>query len=68
MTWRDRKVVGMLATVPTSEADSDEVESSVKVPGQRQMENFARPSVINLYNTFMVWMSLIKECQHILDP
>ena len=30
VTWRDRRVVSMLATVPTSEADSDEVERSVK--------------------------------------
>ena len=43
----------MLATVPTSEADSGEVERSVKVNGQWQMENFASPGVINLYNTFM---------------
>ena len=34
VTWCDRKVVSVLATVPTSEADSGEVERSVKVKGQ----------------------------------
>ena len=43
----------MLATVPTSEADSGEVERSVKVNGQWQMENFAYPGVMNIYNTFI---------------
>jgi len=53
VTWRDRKVVSVLATVPTSEADSDEVERSVKVSGHWEKRNFARPGVINLYNTYM---------------
>ena len=53
MTWHDRKVGSMLATVPTSEADSGEVEGSVKVNGQWQKKDFARSGVINLYNTFM---------------
>lgn len=53
VTWRDRKVVSMLATLPTGEEDSDEVERSVKVNGHWQKKNFARPGVINLYNTFM---------------
>ena len=48
--WGDRKVVSMLATVPTSEAASDLVERSMTVNGQWQMN---RPGVINLYNTFM---------------
>ena len=33
VTWHDRKVFSALATVPTSEADADEVERSVKVSG-----------------------------------
>ena len=53
VTWRDRKVVSMLATLPTGEEDSDEVERSVKVNGHWQKKNFARPGVINLYNTFV---------------
>jgi len=53
MTWCDKEVVSMLTTVPTSEADSGEVERTVKVNGQWQMEKFACPGVINLYNTFM---------------
>ena len=53
-TRRDRKGVSMLfaCTVPTSKAHSGEVERIVKVNGQWQMENFAHPDVINLYNTF----------------
>jgi len=53
VTWRDRKVFSVLATVPTSEADSDEVERSVKVSGHWEKKNFAHPGVINLYNTCM---------------
>jgi len=48
VTWRDRKVFSFLATVPTSEADSDEVERSVKVSGHWEKKNFAHPGVINL--------------------
>ena len=53
VTWHDRKVGSMLATVPTGEANSGEVERCVKVNGQWQKKNFACPGVINLYNTFM---------------
>ena len=53
VTWRDRKVVSVLATVPTSEADSGVVERSVKVSGHWEKKTFARPGVINLYNTYM---------------
>ena len=42
----------MLATVPTREADSGEVERFVVI-GQWQKRNFAHPGVISLYNTFM---------------
>ena len=34
VTWRDRKVFRVLATVPTSETAFDEVERSVKFSGQ----------------------------------
>ena len=59
MTWRGRKVVSVLATVPTSEADSDEVERSVKVSGHWEKKNFARPGVINHYNCFL-WRCLLR--------
>ena len=54
VTRHDRKGVSMLfaCTVPTRKAHSGEVERIVKVNGQWQMENFAHPDVINLYNTF----------------
>ena len=41
VTWHDRIVISMLATVPTSEADSGELERSVKVNGQWKKKNFA---------------------------
>ena len=53
VTWHNRKVVSVLATVSTSEADSDEVERSVKVRGHWEKKNVARPGVINLYNTYV---------------
>ena len=52
-TWRDRKVVRFLATVPTSQEDSGEVESSVKVNGHWEKKNFASSGVVTLYNTYV---------------
>ena len=34
LTWRDRKPVSFLATIPTSETDSTVVQRSIKVNGQ----------------------------------
>ena len=53
MTWRDRKPVIVLGTVPTSEDDSGVVERSTKVNGHWVKQNFARPGFISLYNTYM---------------
>ena len=53
MTWRDRKPVSVLGTVPTSEDDSGVVERSTKVNGRWVKQNFARPGLIILYNTYM---------------
>ena len=53
MTWRDRKPVSVLGTVPTSEDDSGVVERSTKVNGHWVKQNFARPGLITLYNTYM---------------
>lgn len=54
MTWRDRKPVSVLGTVPTSEDDSGVLKSSTKVNGHWVKQNFARPGLISLYNTYMV--------------
>ena len=55
MTWRDRKPVSVLGTVPTSEDDSGVVEISTKVNGHWPWvkQTFARPGLISLYNTHM---------------
>ena len=53
VTWRDRKPVSFLATIPTSEADSTVVQRSVKVNGRWVKKDFARPGVVDLYNNYM---------------
>ena len=53
VTWRDRKPVSVLATLPTSTTDSSVVQRSVKVNGTWEKRDFARPGVIGLYNTYM---------------
>ena len=53
VTWRDRKPVSFLATIPTSETDSTVVQRSVNVNGRWVKKDFARPSVVDLYNTYM---------------
>ena len=53
VTWRDRKPVSVLGTVPTSADDSGVVERSTKVNGHWVKQNFARPGLISLYNTYM---------------
>ena len=53
VTWRDRKPVSVLATIPTSSTDSSLVQRSVKESGHWQKKDFTRPSVIDLYNTYM---------------
>ena len=53
MTWRDRKPVSFLGTVPTCEDDSGVVERSVKVKGHWVKQNFAWPGMVSLYNAYM---------------
>ena len=53
VTWHDRKIVIVVTSFPTSEADSDVIERSVKVGGHWGKKNFRRTGVINLYNTYM---------------
>ena len=53
VTWRDRKPVSVLATLPTSTMDSSPVQRSVKVNGKWEKKQFSRPGVIVLYNTYM---------------
>lgn len=53
VTWRDRKPVSVLATLPTSKEDSSIVQRSVKANGKWEKKEFHRPGVIDLYNTFM---------------
>jgi len=53
VTWHNRKVVSILAIIPTSKADSDKVERSLKVSGHWEKKNFARAGVINLHNTYV---------------
>ena len=53
LTWRDRKPVSFLATIPTSETDSTVVQRSVKVSGQWVKKDFPCPGVVDLYNTYM---------------
>ena len=53
VTWRDRKAVSVLGTVPTSKDDSGVVERCLKVNGHWVKQNFVRPGVISLYNAYM---------------
>lgn len=53
MTWRDRKPVSVLATLPTSTTESSPVERSVKVNGKWEKKQSPRPGIIDLYNTYM---------------
>ena len=53
VTWRDRKPVSVLATLPTSTTESSPVERSVKVNGKWEKKQFPRPGIIDLYNTCM---------------
>ena len=53
MTWRDRKPISVLGTIPTSENDSGIVERSIKVNGNWVKQNFACPGLIRLYDTYM---------------
>ena len=53
VTWRDRKPVSVLATLPTSTTESSPVERSVKVNGKWEKKQFPRPGIMDLYNTYM---------------
>ena len=53
VTWRDRKPVSVLATLPTSTTESRPVERSVKVNGEWKKKQFPRPGIIDPYNTYM---------------
>ena len=53
VTWRDRRPVSVLATLPTSTTESSPVERSAKVNGKWEKKQFPRPGIIDLYNTYM---------------
>ena len=61
VTWRDRKPVSVLATIPTSDADGSAIQRSVKVSGTWEKRNFARPGVIEKYNTYMGGVDLSDQ-------
>ena len=52
VTWRDRKPVSVLGTLPTSTMDSNPVQQSVKVNRKWEKKQFSRPGVTDLYNTY----------------
>ena len=53
VTWRDRKPVTFLSTIPTSITDSNLLQRSVKENGQWIQKDFVRPGIVDLYNTHM---------------
>ena len=53
VTWRDRKPVTFLSTIPTSITNSNLAQRSVKENGQWIQKDFARPGIVDLYNTYM---------------
>ena len=61
VTWRDRKPVSFLATIPTSEADSTVVQRSVKVNGRWVKKDFARPGVVDLYISYMGGVDVFNQ-------
>ena len=61
VTWRDQKPVRVLATTPTSKTDQTVVQRSVEVNGTWEKRDFARPGVINLYNTYMGGVDLSDQ-------
>ena len=50
-----------MATTPTSKTDQTVVQRSVKVNGTWEKRDFARPGVINLYNTYMGGVDLSDQ-------
>lgn len=61
VTWRDQKPVRVLATTPTSKTDQTVVQCSVEVNGTWENRDFARPGIINLYNTYMGGVDLSNQ-------
>ena len=61
VTWRDRKPVSVLATTPTSKTDQSVAQHSVRVKGTWEKRDFAKPGVINLYNTYMGGVDLSDQ-------
>jgi len=53
VTWRDRKPISVLGTLPTSEDDSGVVERSTEVNGNWGKQNFACAGLTSLYDTYM---------------
>ena len=54
MTWRDRKPVTCLTTlIPTSITNSHVLQRSVKEDGHWILNDFARPGVVDFYNTYV---------------
>ena len=52
VTWKDKKTVNMLSTLPEG-LEIGQVERKVKMQGQWQRKNFAQPKLIKLYNSHM---------------
>ena len=62
VTWHDRKPVSLLATLPTNTTDLSPVQRSVKVNGKWEKKQFRRPSVTDLYNTYMGGVDVSDQC------
>ena len=50
-----------MATIPTSDADGSAIQRSVKVGGTWEKGDFARPGVIDKYNTYMGGVDLSDQ-------
>ena len=53
--------MSVLAITPTSKTDQNVVQHSVKVNGTWEKRDFARPGVINPYNTYMGGVDLSDQ-------
>ncbi|XP_013391250.1 piggyBac transposable element-derived protein 4-like [Lingula anatina] len=52
VTWKDKKTVTLLTSLPVEET-SDIVQRSAKVSGKWEKINVTRPKTVTLYNTYM---------------
>ena len=65
VTWKDRKLVHLLSTLPEG-LGIGQVERKVKSRGQWQRQNIAQPQLINLYNSILeelIWVILPRRFQ-----